>query len=327
MARKNTPTPPNPEYLAHFPDISGNRVNGLGEAEPRRPSCFFWHPPDRQTHGDLQRFVVQNFEIARQGHPHWDVNVDRGPKPIPANPERTPGDAAYWTETVKRFALENEGDLVGIVRMDPLWVFEGYQVEEPWIVLIGVAHDHEKLSKAPSTKEDLTAYGEVRNQYNRGARAVAKLRNFILGHGYAASEHPGPMAAAVSMVPAALAAGFGELGKHGSIINRTFGSNFRLAAVTTDLPLLPDKPDIFGADDFCTHCRVCSDACPPDAISETKQLVRGETKWYVNFDKCIPYFGEFMSCGICIAVCPWSRPGVADNLVRKMARRRADAAQ
>jgi hypothetical protein len=27
-------------------------------------------------------------------------------------------------------------------------------------------------------------------------------------------------------------------------------------------------------------------------------------------------------CAICLAVCPWSRPGVAENLVGKMARRR-----
>ena len=50
-------------------------------------------------------------------------------------------------------------------------------------------------------------------------------------------------------------------------------------------------------------------------------MVRGDTKWYVDFDKCVPYFNETTGCGICIAVCPWSRPGVAANLVEKLARR------
>ena len=50
--------------------------------------------------------------------------------------------------------------------------------------------------------------------------------------------------------------------------------------------------------------------------------VRGEEKWYVDFDRCIPYFAETKGCAICIARCPWSRPGIADNLLVKMARRR-----
>ena len=110
------------------------------------------------------------------------------------------------------------------------------------------------------------------------------------------------MAGAVNLIPAAIAAGLGELGKHGSIINRRLGSNMRIAYVLTEAPLMPDRPDVFGADDFCTHCRLCAQACPPDAISQTKQWLRGALKWYVDFDKCVPYFNDTRACGICIAV-------------------------
>ena len=110
-----------------------------------------------------------------------------------------------------------------------------------------------------------------------------------------------------------------------AIINRDLGSNFRLAAVSTGLPLILDAPDDFGADEFCVNCQVCTEACPPQAIYETKQIVRGARKWYVDFDKCIPYFVDYKTCGICLAVCPWSRPGVADNLLVKMARRMGEA--
>jgi len=41
----------------------------------------------------------------------------------------------------------------------------------------------------------------------------------------------------------------------------------------------------------------------------------------VDFDRCLPYFNEHGGCGICVAVCPWSRPGVATRLVEKLARR------
>ncbi|MCF6232365.1 MAG: 4Fe-4S dicluster domain-containing protein [Rhodobacteraceae bacterium] len=77
----------------------------------------------------------------------------------------------------------------------------------------------------------------------------------------------------------------------------------------------------FGIDEFCQSCRVCENACPPEAIAPEKQTVRGENKWYVDFDKCIPFFAETSGCAICIAVCPWSRPGVILNLAEKLARR------
>ena len=51
-------------------------------------------------------------------------------------------------------------------------------------------------------------------------------------------------------------------------------------------------------------------------------MVRGTVKWSVDFDKCIPYFNDTLGCGICIAVCPWSRPGVAPNLAARKTRRR-----
>jgi epoxyqueuosine reductase QueG len=54
-----------------------------------------------------------------------------------------------------------------------------------------------------------------------------------------------------------------------------------------------------------------------------KQMVRGVRKWYVDFDKCLPYFNDHFGCGICLMVCPWSRPGIARNLVEKLARRKA----
>jgi epoxyqueuosine reductase QueG len=131
------------------------------------------------------------------------------------------------------------------------------------------------------------------------------------------------MAGSFVLIPAAIEAGLGELGKHGSMIHRKLGSNFRLAAVLTNAPLVADARADFGADDFCLNCRICSDGCPPDAIAPEKVVVRGEKRWYVDFDKCLPYFNEAASCAICLAVCPFSRPGVGANLVGKLAARRA----
>ena len=40
----------------------------------------------------------------------------------------------------------------------------------------------------------------------------------------------------------------------------------RLKAVTTELPLLPDKPISFGTHEFCMACESCAKYCPPGAV-------------------------------------------------------------
>ncbi|MCW5770782.1 MAG: 4Fe-4S dicluster domain-containing protein [Rhodospirillaceae bacterium] len=309
---------PPPEIQALFPEISGNTVNGLGEIAPRPPRYVMWTRPDRIAHGRVQQHVNDTYEA----HPKL-AGAFSGPErrvpPAPIAAERQTDTPENWTRRVKEFALAHEADLVGVARLDPLWVFEGMKAHLPTVVVLGVAMDHAELSKAPEPESP----AEVARQYNRGTRAAKALANFIRGQGYDAEGHGGPGAGPLQLVPAAIAAGFGQLGKHGSIINGTLGSSFRLAGVLTDLPLLPDAPVDIGAEDFCASCQVCSNACPPAAIADTKQWVRGAEKWYVDFDKCMPYFASTWGCGICIAACPWSKPGTAPRLAEKMLKRRA----
>ena len=52
--------------------------------------------------------------------------------------------------------------------MRPEWVFEGYAVSEPWIVMLGVAHDYE--ADADRARGDRRA-AEVIRQYARGNQA------------------------------------------------------------------------------------------------------------------------------------------------------------
>ncbi len=307
---------PPPAIAALFPEQSGNAINGLGERTPRRPQHIMWARPDRIAHGRVQQHVNDSYESHALLKGAFATPERRLP-PAPVAPEKSPGNDVQWTERVKSFALANHADLVGIARLEPDWVFAAAEVREPFVIVLGVAMDHAKLATAPLP----TAAREVSEQYNRGHRAAFHLANWIRGHGYQAYGHGGPGAGPINLIPAALAAGFGELGKHGSIINRRHGSSFRLAGVTTDLPLVADQPDTFGADDFCLACQICANACPPAAIGDAKQWVRGAEKWYVDFDRCMPYFADTHGCGICIAVCPFSKPGIGPRLAEKMTRR------
>jgi epoxyqueuosine reductase QueG len=240
---------------------------------------------------------------------------------IPVAEERTDASAEHWSREASAFALAHEADALGIAAMDPLYVFEGYTIDEPWVIVLALAHDYERLKQVPSDETNGVGVTDVGDQYARGTRASYALANWIRSQGYNASAYPGPSATALLLIPPAIASGLGELGKHGSLISRRFGSGVRLAGVTTDMPLIATAPDRFGADEFCATCQICTRECPPDAIADHKQMVRGVERWYVDFDKCIPYFAESASCGICIAVCPWTRPDVRPKLLATMARR------
>ena len=310
---------PKAETLALL-KVSGNPINGLGETTPRRPSPFFWHPPDQHPYGELQVAARQSSRKC-PGAAAAFLGAYTYPEVVPVAAERNQAPAEELAKQATAFALANEADAVGIAPMDPLYVFEGYTIDEPWVIVLALAHDYDRLKEVPSDETNGVGVTDIGDQYARGTRASYALANWIRSQGYNANAYPGPMASALLLIPPAIASGLGELGKHGSIISRQFGSGVRLAGVTTDMPLIATAPDRFGADEFCSSCQICTRECPPDAIADHKQMVRGVERWYVDFDKCIPYFAESASCGICIAVCPWTRPDVRPKLLRTMARR------
>ena len=314
---------PDPEQLALMPDVSGNEINGQGETAFRRPNRIYWHNPAAIPHGRVQQWMVDRFNAVPEYAEVYAAG-DRGPRKLDPVSERTRAHSPQeWSEKSRNFALAHDADIVGIARFDPDWTYEECEPYDlPWIIVLGVAMDHAALEKSPPSDTNTASALEVATQYNRGARAAAKLANWVRQQGHVAHAHAGPWAGSITLIPPALACGFGELGKHGSIINRQLGSMLRLSAVVTDMPLIADSPDEFGADEFCIRCQVCINGCPVDAITDDKQYVRGVHKWYVDFDRCIPYFNETHGCGICIAVCPWSRPGTAPRLAARMLRRR-----
>lgn len=304
--------------------ISGNVLNRRGEAEHRRPFPIYWQDPEDMPHGRLMLWYFQlpssDIMAGARKRLHDSLDEPLAPK-APTAQQDTP---QRWTEMVKEAALGLGAGDVGITQLRREWVYEGHEVNPGYrsIILLVVPMDFEKLRQAPGD----VARCEVADQYANGTRLAIALASWIRARGWEAEGHCGYAAGHVLLPPHAIEAGLGELGKHGSMIHREFGSMFRLAAVMTDLPLEADAPAPFGADDFCLNCQVCTRKCPPGAISVGKQLVNGDNKWYVDFDKCIPYFQEHAACGICLAVCPWSVPGRAPRLAERAALRAAQRA-
>ena len=57
------PFTPKPEQAALMPNVSGNTINGVGEARVRRPKYVYWHDPETLHHGEMQKwFYTQNME-------------------------------------------------------------------------------------------------------------------------------------------------------------------------------------------------------------------------------------------------------------------------
>jgi len=310
---------PTAALMAVWPDVSGNDVNRRGEAIAQPPTPVFWRTDGSIAHEAVLRYFYDvdkdNPRIA-EARKYRAATAALADSAVAAQAEDK--SAAAWTAEVKALALAAGADDVGVCEFrDDWWFRDRPKPQGRWAIVLAFHQSWDEMIKAP----DEAAYIEVMKQYGRAGTSAKRLANAIRELGFAADAKTGPMIDDVLMIPAAIAAGLGELGKHGSLIHKAYGSNFRLSMVMSDIPLESDAPEVFGGDAFCTNCQICTKACPPRAISPSKQLVNGETKWYVDFDACIQYFVDNKTCGICLAVCPWSRPGIADKLLVKMARR------
>ena len=310
---------PQSEQMALMPEISGNEVNGLGETDFRRPSYVYWgNDPDDTAHGEVQKWFytvdsgLEEFSKLRAAR---QKILDAPLRPVA--PNQRPLLAAEVAKDTADFIKYGIFEKYGAVAFHPDWAFEGVDIKYDNIIILGFQHTYDEIEKAPQPEAGV----EVMRQYKRAAYGAKFIANWLHDQGWEAEPLTGPMSGKITMIPAALQAGFGELGKHGSIITPEFGSSFRLSAILTDAPLPLYEPATHGVDDFCTNCRICETACPTDAIFPEKQMVRGVEKWYVDFDKCLPFFNEHQGCAICIAVCPWSRPGVGINLAEKLMKR------
>ena len=217
------------------------------------------------------------------------------------------------TAAIKQMAMDLDARLVGVTEVDQRHVFKGMDVPHKYVIISGCEMDYNVLKYTPEDQWDPenpeevgaihSSNSEIGRLYNKVGHIATDLAKFIRSRGYPARAHTLRFEE-INMLPHARAAGLGELGKHGSLINLTLGSVMRVSAVTTDLPLLLDSPKDEGLEAICLNCKICVDYCPGDAISHEKQDVRGVSKWVVDTEACAPYWGSYSACGICLQVCP-----------------------
>ncbi|MGB5823904.1 MAG: 4Fe-4S double cluster binding domain-containing protein [Proteocatella sp.] len=115
----------------------------------------------------------------------------------------------------------------------------------------------------------------------------------------------------------ALASGIGKKGINSTVINDKYGSYGFLGLIITDANL----DEVKTLKRNCIGCKICIDACPSNAISETG----------INFNKCISYLTQKKSlsieeefliskqkkiygCDICQGVCPENKNKKYSNI-------------
>lgn len=296
---------------------SGNDINGLGETAFRRAVQIFHGSGARELEW---RKLELFFALINPFRVYWLNLVNRwmlrradGPVATSRRLVEQPGE---MSEAIKQRARELGAGAVGIAPVTEKALYEGYRTDYPNAIVVLMPMDSQEMAFVTTNRagaETMRAYMEI-------TRTVIALAEHIRAMGWRARAYG--EAADILHIPLAIDAGLGQLGKHGSLICREFGSSMRIATVLTDLPLVHDAPVDIAVDDLCLGCRRCTLDCPVDAIADSKQMVRGVQKWYVDFDKCAPYFTHTVGCGICIEVCPWTIPGKGPSLSAKLLSKR-----
>jgi reductive dehalogenase len=222
------------------------------------------------------------------------------------------------TERVKGYARYLGANLVGITEINPLWLYShrgeifnenwedwGKEIElsHPYAVVCAEEMSFAMVGAAPHIPTTI----ESMKNYAKGAVIADQLAAFIANLGYSATAQFLRHYDAI-LVPLAVDAGLGECGRLGYVMTKEFGPRVRLSAVTTDLPLVPDKPIDIGAEDFCTTCKKCAVCCPSRSIPlDDQEEINGTLRWKLHDETCFDYWGNIgTDCNICMRVCPWS---------------------
>jgi epoxyqueuosine reductase QueG len=107
-------------------------------------------------------------------------------------------------------------------------------------------------------------------------------------------------------------AGLGWIGKCALLVTEALGSAIRIASVLTDAELPVGTPVDTSS---CGDCTVCVDLCPGNAASGTNWSAGMARESFLDAHACRRVARELAArtgidetlCGLCIAVCPWTK--------------------
>ncbi|MGB9440696.1 MAG: reductive dehalogenase [Desulfobacterales bacterium] len=286
------------------------------DSERRKAGGLLGIPGAIDRPGEI--FNISAMTAAFSIPPHFGKPESHSPAAPATGDKRSSVSPAEATLRVKGFARHLGAGVVGVAKINPRWVYshrgeifydnwdqwgQEIAVEHPYAVVFAVEMDREMVGSAPHTP----SVAESALSYSKGAWISTQLAAYIANLGYSAtashSRHYDLL-----LVPAAVDAGLGEMGRFGYLITKELGPRVRIFAVTTDLPLVVDHPVDIGVEDFCSFCKKCAHCCPSGSIPAGDRIeVNGTERWKLNAETCFGYWGKVgTDCNVCMRVCPWS---------------------
>ena len=228
-----------------------------------------------------------------------------------------PEDPAAISRHIKELAYFLRADAVGICKLPPYAVYthkfpKGDPIELHHKYAIAVLVDQDWRTANAFTGSDWISNAMSFLAYSTTGFIACIIAEYIRRLGYPARAHHARNYQ-VMLPPILLWAGLGEMSRIGDCVVHPFlGPRFKGAVVTTDLPLLVDKPIDFGLQDFCSRCKKCARECPSGAISSgDKVMEKGYEHWPTNVERCTRMRvgnKRGSGCGTCVKVCPWNKP-------------------
>jgi len=235
------------------------------------------------------------------------------------------GDNVRLAKFIKEWGKKLGAHSVGITEMKDYHYYttggrkERYGVpvsnEHKYGIAFTVEMDHELTATAPQGG----AVMESARQYLNSGMIATQMALTLRNMGYQAKTH---IDANYDVICPLVAkdAGLGEIGRMGLLMTPRLGPRVRIAVVTTDAPLVADKP--FHSDqilDFCTVCKKCAAVCPSASIPfGDREEQEGGLRWKIDQVSCFSFWCQAgTDCGRCISVCPYShKSNLPHNFVR-----------
>jgi reductive dehalogenase len=238
--------------------------------------------------------------------------VDVYPKVAPI-----PQDLAAQSRHIKALGYFLRADCIGICELPQYAVYtsdrEDRPVELDHKYAIVFLIDQGWRSFNGGLGSDWISGAQSMKSYSTSGFIATVMANYIRRLGYEAKPHFSDHYKVV-MPPLVLLSGLGEMSRFGNtVINPFLGPRFKASAVTTNLPLEPDKPIDFGLQHYCKVCKKCARECPSQSISYSDEtIIYNDYETYeLDVEACTRMrVGNpaGASCGRCIRVCPWNKP-------------------
>ena len=291
---------------------------------PQRANFFV-----RARHGDLgskaqrevKRFAYKHpltygmMPVLRCMVPHQD-----GPMAA-AESNGAFADAEANTKALKSLSYHLGADLTGVCEV-PDYAWYSHRADgEPiakrhrYAVVMLIDQGYDTMEGASG--DDWISGCQSMRGYLRGAEIAGVMAEFLRSQGVSARPQTNADSE-VLHIPLILLAGLGELSRIGELaLNPFVGPRFKSVVLTTDLPLITDKPIDFGLQYFCSHCLKCARECPVSAIPfGDKVMFNGYEIWKPDVERCARYRitnQKGSACGRCMKTCPLNKVVSADG--------------